>query len=371
MTSIRVGVVGAGHLGRIHARLIQNVRSAKLVAIAEPQPLVQQQLLDQYDVKILSDYRKLENEVDAVIIATPTTTHHDVATYFLDRGIHTLIEKPLTHCVEQARDLVSLADRNQARVAVGHVEHYNPAVKKALEVIGQAKFIEASRCSGYTFRSTDIGVVHDLMIHDIELINWIFDSELVDSRSIGMSILGGHEDMARSWMHFKCGGVANLTASRCSFVPQRTMNIFGTDGFASIDLATSTLKTIRIPSWVRQREFDFQNCSPDQAEFVKDSLFSQVLPIDEVSVDPANAIQLEQIDWIDSILENRDPTVCAKKGLRAVAIAERVIDQIAMHSWAEADRSMTGPFAVAPITSKVTDAIPSGLVQAELQSKAG
>ncbi|MDB4778122.1 Gfo/Idh/MocA family oxidoreductase [bacterium] len=369
MSQIRIGIVGAGHLGRIHTRLIKNVPTARLTCIAEPQPLLQQQMLDEYNCLVVSDYRKIADEVDAVIIATPTTTHHEVATFFLERGIHTLIEKPMTQCAEQAAELVQLAKEHDATVQIGHVEHFNPAVQKALEYVGQPKFIEASRCSGYTFRSTDIGVVHDLMIHDIELINWMFGSPVVDSKSVGMSVMGGNEDIARSWLQFECGGVANLTASRCSFEAERRMQIFGTDGFASIDLTTSTLKAIRIPSWVRQREFSFQGCSADQIEFVKANLFSQVLPVEEVTVEPANAIQLEQLDWIEAILENRRPTICAETGLRAVQVAERILDQIDEHSWAQNDRSMTGPFAVPPINQPSNDNIPSELKQVASEAK--
>lgn len=371
MSATRIGIVGAGHLGRIHAKLIQNVKRAKLTAIAEPQPLVQQQMLDQYDCQVISDYRKMIDLVDAVIIATPTVTHYDVAKFFLEQGVHVLIEKPFTHCAEQARDLVDLADRTGAKVQIGHVERYNPAVKKALEFVGQAKFIDASRCSGYTFRSTDIGVVHDLMIHDIELVNWIFGSSLIESRSVGISVFGQNEDIARSWMHFECGGIANLTASRCSFSPERTMKIFGTEGFASIDLATSELHAIKIPGWLRKREFDFQNCTAAQAEFVKNNLFEQVLPVEVVSVDPVNAIQMEQADWVEAILDDRTPTVCAETGFRAVAVAQRVLDQIAMHSWAQSDRSMTGPHAIPPNHSRQSDAVPQALLDAGIQRKAG
>lgn len=361
MSQIRIGIVGAGHLGRIHTRLIKNVPAAKLICIAEPQPLLQRQMLDEYNCEVVSDYRKIADDVDAVIIATPTVTHHEVASYFLEQGIHTLIEKPMTHCSQQAAELVQLAEQNQATVQIGHVEHFNPAVRKALEFVGKPKFIEASRCSGYTFRSTDIGVVHDLMIHDIELVNWMFDSPVVESKGLGMSVMGGNEDIARSWLQFQCGGVANLTASRCSFEPERSMKIFGTEGFASIDLTTSTLKAIRFPSWVQQRQVSFQDCSAEQVEFVKANLFSKILPIQEVAVEPANAIQLEQVDWIEAIQENRQPTICAETGFRAVQVAEGILNQIADHSWAQADQNMRGPFALPPAPEQ-TEEIPEALL---------
>lgn len=368
--TIRVGIVGAGHLGRIHTRLIGNVPNAELVAIAEPQPLAQQHMLDEYSCRIFSDYKKLADEVDAVVIATPTVTHHDVATFFLERGIHTLIEKPMTHSEAEAQSLLDLARRTHTTVQIGHVERFNPALRDAMKVVGTPKFIESSRCSGYTFRSTDIGVVHDLMIHDIELVNWMFGGEVVDSQSVGISVFGQHEDIARTWLRFDGGGVANLTASRCSFEPERRMKIFGTEGFASIDLATSTLKAIRIPSWIAKREFDFQNCTAEQAEFVKARLFSDILPVEEVKVEPANAIQMEQIDWIQAIQEKRQPTVCAETGYKAVKVAQRVIDQISNHPWDQSDSNLLGSFATV-LTSSHQVAIPNALQETKPLQKVG
>ena len=155
-----------------------------------------------------NEYQELIGHIDAAVVATPTRFHYDVASELLKHGIHTLIEKPLTDDVTTSREIVSLADRSGCVVQVGHVERFNPAFETAISKVGTPKFIQAARQSTYTFRSTDIGVVHDLMIHDIDLVNSIVNGSLVDTRAIGFSMFGGHEDMAQARLQFSCGAVA-------------------------------------------------------------------------------------------------------------------------------------------------------------------
>ncbi len=264
---LRIAVIGAGHLGRIHARLLKTQPQADLVFVADPSPSAQQAIIDEFGTRTVSDYRKSLDDIDAAVIATPTSTHYAIASELLERGIHTLIEKPLTDSVTDAQRLVDLADRHRCVVQVGHVERFNPAIQTALKKIGQPKFISSSRLSGYTFRSTDIGVVHDLMIHDIDLVNSIFPGKLVETRALGMSIFGHNEDMAQARLHFSCGGVANLTASRCSFENERSMQIFGDDGFASINLAESKVTLVSVPDWLKQRKYDVLDTTPEQQTF--------------------------------------------------------------------------------------------------------
>ena len=346
MTKLRVAVVGAGHLGKIHTRLLSSQSDVDLVAVADPSPLAQRQILDEFDTRAISDYRKLIGEIDAAVIATPTGMHFEIAETLLKENIHTLIEKPMTDSVSDAQELVHLADRNNCIIAVGHVERFNPAIKAALELVGQPKFIQASRTSGYTFRSTDIGVVHDLMIHDIDLINSMFPGTVNETRAIGMSVFGHNEDMAQARIQFSCGGVANLTASRCSYNAERVIQIFGTNGHANVDLTTSKVTFVKIPAWVKNRQYDVLDTTPEQQQIIREELFTKILPKSEIEVPKTNAILSEQKNFLSAIRDGEPVKVTGIYGKEAVEIAQSVLDQVATHRWSNFEPQSTGPFGV-------------------------
>ena len=230
-------------------------------------------------------------------------------------------------------------------VQVGHVERFNPAIKTALDLVGQPKFIQASRTSGYTFRSTDIGVVYDLMIHDIDLVNSMLPGQAIDTRAVGVSVFGSNEDIANARIQFDCGGVAVLTASRCSFEPQRDFQIFGTHGYARVDLTQSKVTFVKIPDWIKQRQYDVLDTTPEQQEFIRNELFTKILPKSEVDVPRDNAILCEQQDWLNAIRTNQRPRVTIDQGMQAVSIAQRVLDSIGCHRWSTAAET-TGPFGM-------------------------
>ncbi len=358
MSRLKVAVIGAGHLGKIHTRLLDSQRDqVELIGVADPSPEAQRTILDVVETEVVSDYQKLIPEIDAAVIATPTRFHFDVAADLLKHGIHTLIEKPLTDSVTDAEELVQLADENQCVVQVGHVERFNPAIAVALEHVGTPKFIQANRTSTYTFRSTDIGVVHDLMIHDIDLVNSMLAGSLTETRAVGISVFGSHEDTAQARLQFSGGGVANITASRCSFNPERTIQIFGTDGFASVNLADSTVTAIRIPSWLRQRELDVLTATPEQQAWIREQLFESVLKKQSIEVPRDNAILAEQSDWLNAIQTGTKPRVSAQQGAEAVMIADQVLDQINTHRWSDTELRMTGPMPTLEPTG-VSDEVP-------------
>lgn len=365
MSRVRVAVIGAGHLGKIHTRLLHSQSDqVELIGVADPSPEAQRAVLDQVETPVVSDYTKLIPEIDAAVIATPTRFHHAVAMDLLQNGIHALIEKPLTDSVADAEELVEVAASNDCVVQVGHVERFNPAVAKALELVGTPKFIQASRTSTYTFRSTDVGVVHDLMIHDIDLVNSMFAGKMTESRAVGISVFGHHEDTAQARLQFSCGGVANITASRCSFSPERTIQIFGTDGFAAVNLADSTVTAVRIPSWLRQREYDVLQTTPEQQAWIREQLFESVLKKQQIEVPTTNAILCEQQDWIESIRNGSTPRISVQQGSEAVAIAQSVLDQINTHRWSDTELRMTGPTPTLEPTGTV-DEVPSEIMPSE------
>jgi predicted dehydrogenase len=351
-------VIGGGHLGKIHTRLLLQQKGVQFVAVAEPNPLARQQISDEFSVKSVANFESLISEIDAAVVATPTRTHFDIASEFIQHRVHLLIEKPLTDSVSAAQALVELADRFRCTVQVGHVERFNPAFVEALTHLGQPKLVVANRFSGYTFRSTDIGVVHDLMIHDIDLVNSMFGGHLIETRATGISIFGSHEDIAQARLQFSCGGVATLAASRCSFKNERTLQIFGTDGFASVDLANGTLTVVAIPEAMQERKIDFQNMGSAEQAYVRANLFEAILPKREITVEKCNAIQHEQEDWLDAIKFGQAPRVPVTSGSQAVQIAQTVLDSLASHRWSQTEPATTGPFSVLP--KKKTASISSG-----------
>lgn len=361
MKKFRAAVIGGGHLGRIHARLLKSNPLARLVAVCDPQPLAQQAAINEFNIRAVSDYRKIVDEIDVAVIATPSFQHAEIARDLLARGKHLLIEKPVTVEAKDARELAKLAREKCICVQVGHVERFNPAIQKAQETVGTPKYIEASRQSGFTYRSTDIGVVHDLMIHDIDLVCQMFSGQLESVHSMGMAIIGNLEDMAQVRLEFSCGGVANLTASRCSFAPERTFKMFGTKGFASVDLAKHLVTTVQVPHWVANREFDFLAASEEQKTFVREHLFTDVLKKSEAAVAPLNAIEAEQTDWLEAIRDFRDPLVTIEQAARNVAIAAQIVEQINEHSWSQKNKGMVGPLARPSAKDLNRDKVPEQL----------
>lgn len=333
MNKLRMAVIGAGHLGKIHVRLLQQIENVELVVVAEPSPMAQRQIIDQFNLEVVSDYRKILDDIDAAVVATPTRYHYQIAKDLINAGVHTLVEKPLTDSVSDANSLVELAQQKDCVVSVGHVERFNPAIEAALKLVGEPKFVQASRMSGFTFRSTDIGVVHDLMIHDIDLINSVFPGKVDAVSATGVAMFGDNEDISQAMIKFSCGGVANLTATRCSFQNERSFQIFGTEGYACVDLAESKVSFVKVPNWIKERRYDLLDITPEQQAFIRDNLFSKILPKSEIDVPKCNAILEEQKDWIAAISGERQPRVDVVQGAEAVAIADQVLESIASNEW--------------------------------------
>src|SRR5271157_2606089 len=204
-----------------------------------------QTIADKFGTRAVSDYHQLLDRIDAVSIAVPTLLHREVAGTFLSRGIPTLVEKPLASTLAEAELLVSLSHSTGALLQVGHVERFNPALSALHQMAIRPKYISAERLSTYTFRSTDIGVVLDLMIHDIDLVLSLFHSPVRSVSAVGVSLFGEHEDVANARVEFENGTVANLTASRASYTALRKMRIWSTEGYASLDFAAKSATLVQ------------------------------------------------------------------------------------------------------------------------------
>jgi predicted dehydrogenase len=345
-TPIRLAVIGAGHLGRFHAKLAAASPHFDLVGVSDPCGEARDRVAAEAGTAAWVDYRPHVTELDAAIVATPTITHAQIAEDLLARGVHVLVEKPLAPTRAEADNLVRLAEIHGAVLQVGHVERFNPAFAEVTERIHDPRFIQATRTSGYSFRSTDIGAVLDMMIHDIDLTLALAASPVVDVWAMGVSVLGGHEDLATAQLRFESGCVAQLTASRVSYAMQRTMQVFSSRGFAAIDFATRQTTFVNPVELVLRRDFDAAELSASERQQIREHLFQDVLVKSQTEAPPVNAIELELDDFARAIRTGDAPRVTGDMGREAVAVAEAILQQIEEHAWDGHAAGRRGPFAM-------------------------
>ncbi len=255
MTQTKIAVIGAGHLGKIHTRLLKTIPCFQLVAVAEPNPKAREAITSEFQVTCVSDFKSLEGKIDAAVIATPTSVHLETALWCLEHGIHCFVEKPMVRSARHADILVQVARHRNLTLQVGHVERFNPAWKAMKPLVNQVSYIEAHRTSSYTGRSTDIGVIFDLMIHDLDLVLDCIDSPVSTVSASGQAILGEHEDWAEARLQFANGAVANLFASRVSRHSARRMSLSSPGISAEIDFAKSTCDVIEACEEIIQGTF--------------------------------------------------------------------------------------------------------------------
>ncbi len=256
MRPIRAAVVGVGHLGRIHARILAGMQGVTLAGVVDPLEANRQEVAAAHQTAAYADHRELLGRIEAAVIATPTRWHCQVAKDFLAAGVHLLVEKPLAATAEQAAEMVELARRGGLILQAGHVERFNPAFAAALPDLREPKYIEAVRCGGFSFRSTDIGAVLDLMIHDLDLILSIVDSPLRRVDALGVALFGRHEDIVNARLSFESGCVASLSASRASHAAVRTLHVWSARGFTALDLAARAVSRVRPSAALLRGEID-------------------------------------------------------------------------------------------------------------------
>lgn len=345
MSRLRIAVIGAGHLGRIHAKLLGQVDGADLVSVSDPFEAARENAAKQFSVPTFADYREVVDKVDAAIIAAPTDAHFEIAKTFLKAGKHLLVEKPITNNGEQANQLALLAAAKRLTLQVGHVERFNPAFTALGDIGVDVKYVEAVRASRFPGRCLDVGVVMDLMIHDIDLVLAMTDAAVTSVSATGLAVVSDFEDIAETRIEFACGLVANLKASRVSPEPARSMQVYGSGGFADIDFNTPALSTVLPCESFTDRSFDLSTETDNPLGYA-DQLFSQRLRCETIELDKRNAILDELHDFVISIQTGASPTVSGAAGARAVNVADQVISAIKQRKWyADANSSETGPSA--------------------------
>lgn len=245
MSRLRTAVIGVGYLGKFHADKYALSDKAELVGVVDADAGRLAEVAGQLQVKSFSDYRGLEGQVDAVSIVVPTVAHFEVAEFFLSRGVHLLLEKPMCSTLEQARELNRIAAEKGVVLQVGHLERFNPVYSALRENVSSPRFIDASRIGPFKARGTDVSIILDLMIHDLDIINSIVRSPVREVRATGAAVYSSNIDIANARLEFENGCVANVTASRISLKAERRMRIFQDDSYFSVDFQDRKIVTLR------------------------------------------------------------------------------------------------------------------------------
>ena len=350
MNRLRVAVIGVGALGRHHARIVSELEGVELVAVADSQAERGQDVATKHQTRWVADYRELLDKrlVDAVSVVVPTVAHRAVAGAFLEQGIPVLVEKPLAGNVTQASELVELARKNQALLQVGHIERFNPAFQAAEKVIAAPKYLRCERTSTYTFRSTDIGVVLDLMIHDIDLVLALVKSPLRRCEAFGIGVMGQNEDAAQARLHFENGCIADLTASRISPAASRSMTAWSAAGCVTVDLHQREVKCFSPGDGLLQGTPPLVRAAQPGAdlEALKKDVFGQFVKIETFPVETSgpDALTQELREFTQCVRSGRLPHVDGLQALEAMIVAGKVLEQVATHQWDGHPHGAVGPY---------------------------
>jgi predicted dehydrogenase len=304
---IRVAVIGVGHLGRHHARLLAENPAADLVAVVDTASDRAAAAAAATGAAAVADYREVMDRVDAVTVAVPTELHRDIARPFLERGIPTLVEKPLARALAEADDLIAAARQSGAILAVGHTERYNPAVAAVMPLVTSPRFIEVHRLGAFPDRSLDIDVVFDLMIHDLDVILALVPSDVAAIEAVGVPVLTPRYDIANARLRFANGCIANVTASRISRERVRKIRFFQPDAYLSIDYVAQEVEGWRL---VRR-------------DGGRPAIEGGPLPV--VHEEP---LKRELEDFVSAVRDRRPPLVTGEDGRRALALAQAIAEKM-------------------------------------------
>ncbi len=345
MKRLRMGVVGVGHLGKEHARILSTLPDVELVGVADPHAAQAESVALRCNTRAYPGHLPLMPLVDAAVIAAPTFAHHTVASDFLSRGIPVLVEKPLTVDPAQADELVALAERRGTVLQVGHIERFNPAFEALQRLPLQPKYVCSERCGGFTGRSTDVGVVHDLMIHDLDLLLALVRSPVRSVEALGAAVLGGCEDLAQARIVFADGCVADVRASRVHPTAVRRMQVWAPEGFVGADLAQRKLSLTQPAAHLRQGRLDSRRLDAAATASLKAELFGRHLQVRELECSAAgDQLTRELQEFVDCVRTGSRPRVDGRAGRDAVELAGRVLVAMAAHRWDGAAGGPAGPW---------------------------
>jgi predicted dehydrogenase len=323
MSKLKVGVIGTGHLGKLHTKMFKSIENCELIGIYDSNLDQAKAVSEEFGVPSVTALEDLLSKVDAVAIAATTTAHYELAKKCFEKGVHVFIEKPITATIKEAEELVEISEKKKLNLQVGHIERFNPALVAMEKYINDPKFIQTDRLAQFNPRGTDVAVVLDLMIHDIDIILSLVKSDVVEVQANGVAVVSDHLDIANARLQFENGAVANVTASRISQKKMRKMRIFQKDTYVALDFVTGVSEAYRL-------------LTPD-AEVVPTQIsFGEIgvgekrkkLVYEQPEQKEINALKYELELFVSSVINKTKPVVSGVDGLRALKVAQLIIQKI-------------------------------------------
>ena len=325
---LKIAVIGVGHLGKEHARIYSDMPDVSLAGIVDINKERGEEAAQRYNTKYYSSYKDILDKVNAVSVVVPTKSHYEIAKELLENGIPVLVEKPMTGTVSEAEELIRLSKSNNTVLQPGYVERFNPAIQAIQKLDVSLKFIECHRLSPFTFRSADISVVFDLMIHDIDIILYLSKSKVKKIDAVGVNVISNKEDIANARIQFENGCVANITASRVSFEPMRKIRLFSEDSYISLDYQKQEAMIYKKSPELTLKSINVEDKDVSTIKDLKSFVFGDLLKIERIKMDNQEPLKKEIESFVNCIKNGENPVVSGEEGLTAIKTASIIKDEI-------------------------------------------
>lgn len=323
MSKLKVGVIGTGHLGKIHTKLFNEVETAELIGVYDIDESIAELVAKEFNTKAFKNIDELLSQIDGVSIVATTSAHYELVKKAFEKNVNVLVEKPITTTIEEAEEIVKIADEKELILQVGHIERFNPALLSLDQYKLDPKFIQTDRLAQFNPRGTDVAVVLDLMIHDIDIILSLVKSDVKEIKASGVPVVSGNIDIANARLEFENGAVANVTASRISQKKMRKMRMFQQSGYIALDFITGVAEVYRL---IDQKEMDENHFISFGEMGVGEK--KKYVVYDQPEIKQVNALKYELELFVDSIINKTKPVVSGEDGLKALKVAAEIIKKI-------------------------------------------
>ncbi len=324
----KIAVIGVGHLGKEHARIYSGMQDVNLTGIVDINKENGLAAAQRYNTRYYSSYKEILNKIDAASVVVPTKFHYEITKELLKNGIHVLVEKPMTGTIFEAEELIKLSKNNNTVLQAGYIERFNPAIQAIQKLNVSIKFIECHRLSPFTFRSADIGVVLDLMIHDIDIILYLSKSKIKRIDAVGVNVISDKEDIANARIQFENGCVANITASRVSFEPMRKIRLFSEDSYISLDYQKQEAIIYKKSPKLTLKSIKTEDADVSTIKDLKNFAFGDLLKIERIKMDNQEPLKKELESFVSCIKDGKGPVVSGEEGIKAIKAAAIIQSEI-------------------------------------------